>query len=234
MKILNGLELVGFIKERQAHQVRSLRQSKSTVPKLAIIRTNPDPVVDSYMRLKQTYGSDIGVEVDVVTIDQSQALTAINDLNTDPTVYGIIVQIPIPDPSQTTQILNAVSLAKDVDGLAEGTTYDAPTPIAINWLLAGYNIGLEGKNIVIVGHVDQRGRLEEIASTADAFAAGQHPGAARLRIVGQPLHCLHALEHGQWPHLRGMVLAGTEFQRTGFFYEGFDEFVVDVFMQIEA
>ncbi len=134
MKLLNGKELAGYIQQRQIGQVRALRQGHEIVPKLAIIRTNPDPVVDSY------------------TIDQSEALTLIEKLNTDPSVHGIIVQIPIPDPSQTTEILNAVTVDKDVDGLSENATFDAPTPLAITWLLAGYNVDLRGKVLTIVGN----------------------------------------------------------------------------------
>lgn len=152
MKILNGSELAGYIKERQAKSVRALRQSQKIFPKLAIIRTNPDPVVDSYMKLKQGYGEDILVDVDVHTIDQAEALSTIKKLNNDPTIHGIIVQIPLPDPTQTTEILNAVAPSKDVDGLAENTEHDPATPMAINWLLTGYNVDFKGKHIVIVGH----------------------------------------------------------------------------------
>ena len=153
MKSLNGRELADFIKERQMHEVRALRQAHGVAPKLAIIRTNPDPVVDSYMKLKQDYGEDILIDVEVHTIEQSEALKRITELNADPTVHGIIVQIPLPDSSQTNEILNAVATTKDVDGLAENTTFDPATPMAINWLLAGYNIELlAGKHVVIVGH----------------------------------------------------------------------------------
>lgn len=152
MRLLNGRELADFVKERQAREVRKRRQSHKIIPKLAIIRTNPDPVVDSYMALKQGYGEDIQIEVEVHTIDQSDALDRIEELNKDDSVHGIIVQIPLPDKSQTTDVLNAVSHNKDVDGLAENTTFDPATPMAINWLLAGYNVDLTGKNIVIVGH----------------------------------------------------------------------------------
>lgn len=151
-KILNGLELAGFIKERQAKQVRALIQASNIKPKLAIIRTNPDPVVDSYMKLKQGYGSDIQIDVDVHTIDQKDALKTINDLNRDDTVHGIIVQIPLPDKSQTDEILNSVAPNKDVDGLSEKTEFNPATPLAVDWLLAGYNVDLKGKHIVIVGH----------------------------------------------------------------------------------
>lgn len=152
MKLLSGLELAGYIKERQLTQVRRLKQEFNLTPKLAIVRTNPDPVVDSYMKLKQKYGEDIGIEVEVFTIDQSKAIDTIIKLNNDDSINGIIVQIPLPDPSQTNEILNTVSSNKDVDGLSESTVFDPATPMAINWLLAGYNINLPGLNIVVVGH----------------------------------------------------------------------------------
>lgn len=152
MKLLNGRELADYVKERQAKQVRSLKQGFGVQPRLAIIRTNPDPVVDSYMHIKQKYGADIGIAVDVHTIEQTQALQTIAKLNKDETVHGIIVQIPLPDPTQTSEVLNAVTSNKDVDGLAEHTAFDPATPMAINWLLAGFNIELRGKHIVIVGH----------------------------------------------------------------------------------
>lgn len=152
MKSLNGSELSGYIKQNQLHLSRSILQTLNIQPRLAIIRTNPDPVVDSYMKLKQAYGQDIGVVVDVHTIDQSQALPKIAELNQDHTIHGIIVQIPLPDKSQTIEILNSVAPTKDVDGLAEKTNFDPATPMAINWLLAGYNIQLQGKSLLIIGH----------------------------------------------------------------------------------
>jgi methylenetetrahydrofolate dehydrogenase (NADP+) / methenyltetrahydrofolate cyclohydrolase len=152
MKLLSGSELVGYIKERQAKAVRSLRQAQGVVPKLAIIRTNPDPVVDSYMRLKKGYGEDILVEVDVLTIKQDEAKDVILQVNNDPSIHGLIVQIPLPDPLKTNETLNLVAAKKDVDGLANESDFTPATPMAINWLLAGYGIELAGKQIVIVGH----------------------------------------------------------------------------------
>ena len=152
MKLLNGRELAEYIMERQAHAVRNLKQAHKVQPRLAIIRTNPDPVVDSYMRIKQNYGNDIGVEVAVYDITQDQALATIARLNDDPGVHGIIVQIPLPNIKQTDEILNSVAPTKDVDGLGAQTAFDPATPLAISWLLAGYNVDLLGKHIVIVGH----------------------------------------------------------------------------------
>jgi methylenetetrahydrofolate dehydrogenase (NADP+) / methenyltetrahydrofolate cyclohydrolase len=155
MRSLNGSDLAGFIKERQAHQVRGLIQAHQVTPKLAIVQTVHTPIIDTYVKLKIKYGADIQVEVEPHIIDQKDALDTIRQLNADPNVHGIIIQLPVTDPTQTSELVNAVDPAKDVDGLGEKPDYDPATPTAVNWLLAGYNIELRGKKIVIVG----RGRL---------------------------------------------------------------------------
>lgn len=155
MRSLNGSDLAGFIKERQAHQVRGLIQGEHVTPKLAIVQTVHTPVIDTYVHLKMKYGADIQVAVEPHVIDQKDALKTIKQLNADPAVHGIIVQLPVAEPSQTDELVNAVDPAKDVDGLGEHPDFDPATPTAVNWLLAGYNVELRGKKIVIVG----RGRL---------------------------------------------------------------------------
>ncbi|MBC7943148.1 bifunctional 5,10-methylenetetrahydrofolate dehydrogenase/5,10-methenyltetrahydrofolate cyclohydrolase [Candidatus Saccharibacteria bacterium] len=152
MKILDGAELAGFIKERQLKQVRALRQSWRVIPRLAIIQTIDDKVIDTYVRLKQSYGADIYVEVDIYKINQSDILTQLQTLNEDTSVHGIIIQLPLADATQTDAAVNAVAPKKDVDGLGEDATLTPATAMAIDWLLAGYNVALEGKVIAIVGN----------------------------------------------------------------------------------
>ena len=155
MKILNGLELAEFIKERQAHDVRSLRQSRNIHPKLAIIQCKDDPVINTYVRLKKKYGADILVDVDTYQVKQSEIPHLVNKLNGDSSVHGIIIQLPIEDISKTDEIINLVESSKDVDSLGAKATFDPATPMAILWLLAGYNIDLQGRKIVLIG----RGKL---------------------------------------------------------------------------
>jgi methylenetetrahydrofolate dehydrogenase (NADP+)/methenyltetrahydrofolate cyclohydrolase len=155
MRLLNGSELAGYIKERQAHEVRSLRQSLHVNPKLAIVVTVEHPAIEVYMRMKQRYGADMLIDVEVHRVEQSEAAALIEKLNADPTVHGIIVQLPLADSSETEAIVNLVDPAKDVDALGENAVLDPATPLAILWLLAGYNIDLRGKKIVLVG----RGKL---------------------------------------------------------------------------
>lgn len=155
MKLLNGSELAGFIKERQAHQVRALIQAEGIKPKLAIVVCSDNPVIATYVALKQKYGADILIDVEVHKIEQSEALGLITALNDNPFVHGIIVQLPLKDPQQTDEIVNAVAPHKDVDALGKDAVYDPATPMAIMWLLAGYNVDVQTKAIALVG----QGRL---------------------------------------------------------------------------
>jgi len=152
MKILDGLELSKYIKERQLKQVRALRLSWKTIPRLAIVRTGENSVIDTYVRLKSNYGSDITVEVDIYTPTNDNLLAQIDKLNKDITIHGIIVQLPLADITQTDLAVNAVALKKDVDGLGSGSVFTPATAMAINWLLIGYNVELSGKKIAIVGN----------------------------------------------------------------------------------
>lgn len=156
MKLLNGKELAEFIQERQAKQVRALRQSDHISPKLAIVVTIDNPVIDVYMRMKQRYGDELLVETEVHRIEQSQAAETISRLNEDESVHGIIVQLPLADPAETDAIVDMVLPEKDVDALGKSAIFDPATPLAILWLLAAYNIDLnKGKKVLLVG----RGKL---------------------------------------------------------------------------
>jgi methylenetetrahydrofolate dehydrogenase (NADP+) / methenyltetrahydrofolate cyclohydrolase len=155
VKELNGSQLAGFIKERQARAVRALRQAHHIAPKLTIIVTVQEPVIEIYMRLKKNYGADIGIDVDIHRIKQSEVISLLKKLNDDDSVHGIIVQLPLEDPEETETIVNAVSPNKDVDALGKSASFDPATPTAILWLLAGYNIDLRQKNVAIIG----RGKL---------------------------------------------------------------------------
>ena len=157
MRFLNGAELRDFIKERQAKQVRALRQSWRVSPKLVIFYSSKSPVTETYMRLKENYGADILVEVERREVEISKLKEEIQKANIDEDIHGIIVQLPLENKNgeklsknETEAILSEISKEKDVDGLNGGNFIPA-TAQAINWLLAGYNISLENKKIAVVG-----------------------------------------------------------------------------------
>ncbi len=155
MKLLNGSELAAFIKERQAKQVRALRQAYGIFPRLAIVTNVDNEVINVYMRLKEKYGEDILVDVEIHRVAPEDILKTIEELNNREDIQGIIVQLPVADMSEADNILAKVNPDKDVDGLGRDSKFEAATPMAVSWLLVGYGIDLANKKIAIVG----KGRL---------------------------------------------------------------------------
>lgn len=187
-KILNGSELAEFIKERQAKQVRGLIQAKKIQPKLAIVQEKDDPIINTYIRLKKRYGSDIQIEVDVHRVAESEAEQTIEKLNNDDSVHGIIVQLPLTNPEATEDIVNLVAPEKDVDALGQKAMFEPATPMAIMWLLSGYNVQLKDKQILLVG----RGRLVGSPLEKTLKASGYSVAVVDRSVENLEKHTLQA------------------------------------------
>lgn len=152
-KELSGAELVSFIKERQAKQVRNLKQEHHVAPRLAVVmHTGAGDVSELYVRMKQRYADDVGIMVDIHRVQEDQLINSIEKLNSDSNIHGIIVQLPLLNVSQTQAVCDSIDSNKDVDGLGAGAKFASATAEAIDWLLAGYNIDLADKEIAVVGH----------------------------------------------------------------------------------
>jgi methylenetetrahydrofolate dehydrogenase (NADP+)/methenyltetrahydrofolate cyclohydrolase len=104
------------------------------------------------VRLKKRYGTDVLIDVDIHRVEQSAVREVLSKLSADDSVHAIIVQLPLADPSETSEILDLVDPEKDVDGLVPNSRFEPATALAIMWLLAGYNIQLLGKEVVLIGH----------------------------------------------------------------------------------
>jgi len=96
-----------------------------------------------------------------------QVIDRISALNDDPTVHGILVQLPLPPTLDLAQVLGAISIDKDVDGfhlynvgglVVGGTVFPPCTPYGVVKLLEHEHIALEGKNVVVVGASNNVGK----------------------------------------------------------------------------
>ena len=179
MRLLNGKDLAGYIKERQAKQVRTLRQQYGIEPKLAIVVTIDNPVTETYLRLKAKYGADIDIHVDVHRVKQSEIEGLLHSLRDDASVHAIIVQLPLEDPSETERIVNLVPPEKDVDGLSKDPDFDPAT---------GYNIDLTTKNVLLIG----RGKLVGAPLEKMLIASGITPKVADKQTLDLKAETLEA------------------------------------------
>ena len=144
MRELNGRELAGFIKERQAKQVRQLRAQKK-YPKLVIFYDNDSPVIAKYMSLKEQYGADIHIDVEKRLLAPDTAADMVAAAATDANVSGIIIQLPLAHCDES--ILQLIPNEKDVDGLRGER--DTATAMAIHWLLTGYGLAVVGRGKLV-------------------------------------------------------------------------------------
>jgi len=152
-RVLNGAELAEFIMDRQARQVRNLKQEHHTNPRLVVLMSDEASESSSvYVRMKQRYADDIGVVVDVIHVPETELITQVTIANNDSNTHGIIVQLPLKEVSQTEEICNKIDSNKDVDGLGNDAIFTGATAEAIDWLLAGYNVNLPDKKITLLGY----------------------------------------------------------------------------------
>ncbi len=154
-QFISGKEIADIKEIDHRMRVENLKQ-KGIVPRLAIIQTTTSSVIDMYVRVKKNYAEKIGMVVEHYILEPDEVVKRISELNENPSVHGIIVQLPLHKDLNQDAILNLVALQKDVDGLASGSQYVPPTVQSIIWLLDAYVPTLsQGKRIALLG----KGRL---------------------------------------------------------------------------
>lgn len=133
-------------------------------PKLVVILVGDDPASKLYVQSKQKACEEVGVISETIlldsTITEEQLVLEIERLNNDPTVHGILVQLPLPKHLNETLIINTISDKKDVDGfhiynkgrlINNLETIVPATPLGVLTLLKEYNIEIKGKHAVVIG-----------------------------------------------------------------------------------
>lgn len=163
-KVIDGVAISRKIREECRSRVEVLKAKSGLVPGLAVILVGENPASVLYVRNKLKACEEIGIrsyKFDFpVSVAQAAVVQRIKALNEDPNVHGILVQLPLPPSFDLKQILEAISIDKDVDGfhlynvggLVLGDTVFPPcTPYGVVKLLEYENIALEGKNVVVVG-----------------------------------------------------------------------------------
>ena len=163
-RIIDGKAIAAKIKEEQKQRILRLQQQHGVRPGLAVILVGSDPASQVYVRNKVTACKDVGIRSELVEMPasatQDQLLSRIDALNTDPTIHGILVQLPLPPQIDVHSVLERIDFHKDVDGfhlynvggLVTGNTVFPPcTPYGVQKILEHEKIPVEGRNVVVVG-----------------------------------------------------------------------------------
>jgi methylenetetrahydrofolate dehydrogenase (NADP+)/methenyltetrahydrofolate cyclohydrolase len=163
-RIIDGKAIAAKIREEQKQRILRLQQQHGVRPGLAVILVGNDPGSQIYVRNKVTACRDVGIRSELVempsTATQDQLLSRIDAFNTDPTIHGILVQLPLPPQIDVHSVLERIDFHKDVDGfhlynvggLITGNMVFPPcTPYGVQKILEHEKIEVEGRNVVVVG-----------------------------------------------------------------------------------
>jgi methylenetetrahydrofolate dehydrogenase (NADP+)/methenyltetrahydrofolate cyclohydrolase len=170
-RIIDGKAIAAELRARVASEVARVRRENGMVPGLAVVLVGNDPASELYVRSKQTQTQTAGMASFEhklpADVSQDDLLALVAKLNRDPSVHGILVQLPLPKSLSTETIISAIDPAKDVDGLhpnnagrlAGGFPALSPcTPLGCIILSKSVHASLEGMNAIVIGRSNLVGR----------------------------------------------------------------------------
>ena len=163
-KIIDGKEFAADVRAQVAKHVSRIKNESGITPGLAVVLVGEDPASQVYVRNKHASTMEVGMNsfehrLDVDT-SEDVLLALIEKLNNDPSVHGILCQLPLPDHLNEELVINSIIPSKDVDGfhisnvgmLSTGQKSMVPcTPLGCLMMLRDHHGSLSGLNAVVVG-----------------------------------------------------------------------------------
>lgn len=169
--IIDGKALAAKIQLEITAEIKALNATNASPPRLAVVLMGNDPASEVYVRNKLIACQKVGIESSdyrlPATTTQASLEKLIDELNLDPTVHGILIQLPLPSKIDSTAIVEKIAPHKDVDGfhpynlgrLAQKHSYLVPgkpdlrpcTPAGIMKLLEQTGVSLKGLNATVIG-----------------------------------------------------------------------------------
>lgn len=163
-QIIDGREIAKQIRSSLAQQIQARLEQGKPRPGLAVVLVGDNPASQLYVKMKQQACQEVGIYSEEhrlpASISQSKLLQVIDQLNADPKINGILVQLPLPDGLDEEEVIVRIRPEKDVDGfhpinvgrLAIGAKAYVPcTPAGVIKMLDSINCDPAGKKAVVVG-----------------------------------------------------------------------------------
>ncbi|MGA0105417.1 MAG: bifunctional methylenetetrahydrofolate dehydrogenase/methenyltetrahydrofolate cyclohydrolase FolD [Pelagibacteraceae bacterium] len=171
MMIIDGKKEAALLREEIKKEILLLKEKTKKAPGLSVILIGDYAPSQIYVKNKEKNSKEVGINSEVIKypkdITEQEVLNKIKELNNNPEVSGILVQLPLPKHINKEKIINAIHPKKDVDGfnpinvgnLASG--YDAIipcTPLGCLHLIKKIEKNLSGKHAVIIGRSNLNGK----------------------------------------------------------------------------
>jgi len=163
-KIIDGNAVARHVRGEWKKRVNALK-ARGITPGLAVVIVGDNPASRVYVRNKVKACAEIGLHSEThefpADAAESTIIRRIQELNDDPRVHGILVQLPLPPHLEARHLLGAIAVEKDVDGfhlynvgglvVGENNVFPPCTPYGVQCLLEYERIPIEGQNVVVVG-----------------------------------------------------------------------------------
>ncbi len=164
MQLLDGKVLSTQIKQEIAAEVAQIREQGGKTPHLVAILVGTNGASETYVASKMKNCEEVGMKSTLIrfepTVTEDELLAAVQEVNDNPDMDGLIVQLPLPGHINPDRVMETIAPAKDVDGfhpinigrMAKGLpAYVSATPQGVLEMLKRYNIETSGKHCVVVG-----------------------------------------------------------------------------------
>ena len=194
-KLLDGKQLSSEIRKEIQTEVSAFVAETGISPQLAAVLVGDDPASQVYVRNKEKACAKVGMESQLhrlpTTTSEQELLSLIDQLNRDPMVHGILIQLPLPDQINEQLILDAVNPLKDVDAfhpanvglMVQGRPRFVPcTPHGCLQMLVRYQIPIQGKHVVVLGRSEIVGKPIASMLGQKEFLYGQQYANATVTL----------------------------------------------------
>ena len=163
-ELMDGIAVARAIRDEVADAVK-VQRARGVVPGLAVVLVGEDPASTVYVRNKGRACEEAGMHSVTIrlpaTTSQEELLRVVDDLNADPTIHGMLVQMPLPAQCNADEVIRRLDPAKDVDGfhpinagkliIGEKDGFAPCTPAGVMELLRRYDVKTSGAEVVIIG-----------------------------------------------------------------------------------
>lgn len=162
-QLINGQAIAETINQKTKRRVQKLKRL-GVAPKLAVILVGRDSASETYVKKKGEVAARVGIDFALIKLpaqtSQAMLLAKLKSLQQDPALSGLIVQLPLPEPLYTPEVLNAIAPEVDVDCLTDVNAGKLmmktaelfpPTPAGILTILDHLKVAIAENNVVILG-----------------------------------------------------------------------------------
>jgi methylenetetrahydrofolate dehydrogenase (NADP+) / methenyltetrahydrofolate cyclohydrolase len=205
-QLIDGKQTAQWLRDQVKENTAKLIAKYGVTPHLSVILVGDNAASESYVRGKEIACQKAGIQSTVVrkpaTTTAEELTNIIDELNADPKVHGILLQLPIPKHLDADFFVNRIRSAKDVDGftmenvakLTVGKPHLVPcTPLGVMRLLERYQISIQGKNAVVIGRSQIVGKpMASLLLKENATVTICHSKTRDLRAVCQTADILVA------------------------------------------